>query len=101
MNLNFAISYLPSGSYGGDWLPILLPILLVVWLGSLAIVLGRPDFDSITRLTWVIVLIFVPCFGIVLYWAIAPPVPRRIIDTSNDRAGTPWENNPGHTTKSG
>ncbi len=99
MHLDF--SYLPNGSSSGDWLPFVLPVLLVLWLGSLALALGRSDFDPVTRLTWVIVLIFVPFFGIVLYWAIAPPVPRRTIDTSNDRAGTPWENNPGHTTKNG
>ncbi len=103
--MNFNLSIPPNGSYSGDWLPILLPavfvVWLIVWLLSLALALTRPDFDPITRLTWIVVLVSVPFFGLILYWAIAPQRPRRTIDTSNDLAGTPWENNPGHTTKRG
>ena len=73
----------------------------VIWLFVLATVLSRKDLDSVTRLTWVVVLIFVPFFGVLIY-AFSSPTPRKgkKIDLNNDVAGTPWENNPGFGTKS-
>ncbi len=79
----------------GDWLPIVLPILLVLWLATLWRILHRADFDSITRLTWVIVVIFVPFFGMVMYWcSVAPPRRAPRSSDGSDLSGTPWENNP-------
>jgi hypothetical protein len=75
---NLALSSVGSGS--GDWLPYVLLIWLALWLWNLAVVLVRSDFDAINRLTWVIVLIFVPFFGIFLYWFIAPNAQARIIE---------------------
>lgn len=45
---------------------------LVVWLVSFWSALSRPDFKPVTRLTWVLVLIFVPCVGLLFYWLLAP-----------------------------
>jgi membrane protein implicated in regulation of membrane protease activity len=86
----------------GDALPYVLPVLFLIWIGNLALLLQRSDFDPITKLTWVIVVVFVPVVGVLLYWFIAPPVvrpsPNRKID-ANQLSGTPWENNPGYTNK--
>jgi heme/copper-type cytochrome/quinol oxidase subunit 2 len=72
----------------------------LVWLIVLAAILLRTDFDPITKLTWVIVVIFVPVFGLLFYWFLAPSRPEKEkIDLSNQLSGTPWENNPGHTNK--
>jgi hypothetical protein len=76
----------------GDWLPVFLPIVLVLWLATLWRILHRADFDSITRLTWVVVVIFVPFFGMVMYWCSG--VAGRRSSHGSDLSGTPWENNP-------
>jgi hypothetical protein len=86
----------------GDWLVPVLIVGTVVWLATLVRVLERPDFDPITRLTWVVVVVFVPFFGMVLYWCIGPapaqPEKRRTaLDPVGSLAGTPWEKNPGYT----
>jgi len=73
---------------------------ITAWVITLATVLSRRDFDPVTRLTWVVVVIFVPLFGILLYASMAPgrEVSRRI-DAHNPLAGTPWEDNPSYTSK--
>ena len=55
----------------------LIPLLAVViygicWLFALGAALTRADFDPITRLTWVVVIIFVPVFGMILYLVLTP-----------------------------
>jgi hypothetical protein len=83
------------GGSQGDWLPVVLPIVLVLWLATLWRILHRADFHAVTRLTWVIVVIFVPVFGMVMYWCSHSPVRRteRSSDGS-DLSGTPWERDP-------
>ncbi len=91
--MNFTFAYLADGSRG-DWLPVVFCVWLTTWLVSLGHALKRSDFDPITRLTWVIVLIFVPFFGILLYWfvsPVAPEQPRRRTSPLTDLSGTPWE----------
>ncbi len=88
-----------AGGTSGDWLGPFLLIYGVIWLLTLAFVLGREDYDPVTKLTWVIVLIFVPFFGILLYWAIAPGARTQVVDRSKQVSGTPWENDSGHTGK--
>jgi len=93
------IAQLPHGS-SGDWLPGFMLFYGLVWLVTLAMLLQRGDFDPITKLTWVIVVIFVPFFGIILFWFIAPSShwsPKEKIDPSNQLSGTPWEKDPGYT----
>jgi len=98
---------LPSTSGSGDWIIPLVLIGSVIWLCVLAAVLQRTDFDPITKLTWVIVVISVPVFGIILYLAIAPGNPKnsprefsKKADQPGQVSGTPWENNPGYSAKS-
>jgi hypothetical protein len=53
-------------------MPLILTILwLVISLVVLAGALSRKDIDPVTRLTWVLVIILVPVFGVVLYGGIA------------------------------
>jgi hypothetical protein len=89
-----------SNGSSGDWLPAFLLIYGLTWLLVLTQILRRSDLDPVTKLTWVIVVIFVPFFGMLLYWSIAPGSSRQEIDPSNQLSGTPWENNPGYSTKS-
>jgi hypothetical protein len=47
----------------------------LLWVVVLANALARKDFDPVTRVTWVLVIILVPFFGVLLYWVIAPKQP--------------------------
>jgi hypothetical protein len=97
--INYSLQNAGSGS--GDWLPAVIIVWGIVWLLNLAIVLKRSDYDPITRLTWVLVLILVPFFGILLYWFIAPDARSRVIySADDDTGGTPWKGKPGYTLKS-
>jgi hypothetical protein len=92
----------PSVADGrGDWLVPVLIVVFVLWLLTLARVLSRRELDPMTRLTWVVVVIFVPVFGMVLYWFIGPEseIEKRpgALHQSAPPAGTPWERNPGYT----
>jgi hypothetical protein len=97
-----------SGSSPGDDLLPVLVIYGVLWLLSLARVLLRNDWEPVTKLTWVVVVIFVPVFGILFYWFLAPDSPslfftpreKKGSDSSHQLSGTPWENDSGHLSKS-
>jgi uncharacterized membrane protein YgcG len=80
-----------------EWTIPYLVVYLLVWLFTLGAALVRWDMDVVTKLMWVIVILFVPLFGMVLYVALAPR-PRKI-DPSNSLSGTPWENDPGYTSR--
>jgi hypothetical protein len=91
----------PSTSGGGDWLPFIVPIYLLVWVVVLGVILTRKDLDPVTRLTWVLVVILVPVAGILLYLFLSPArefkCHGQYRDESDSLSGTPWENDPGHT----
>jgi hypothetical protein len=77
---------------------------IVVWLGFLYRILTRPDFDVMTRILWVIVVVFVPIFGVGLYLVAAPDAvgerrgaKRGAVNLASDVSGTPWETDSGHT----
>jgi hypothetical protein len=73
----------------------------VIFLVTLAHAMGRNDIDSIGRLTWVIVLIFVPFFGVLLYTLSGrQPDLRRRGTSGSDVSGTPWADDPGFTNPS-
>ncbi len=76
------------------------PILLwgLVWLYVLYGLLTRSDVDTQTKILWTIVLIFVPFFGVFMYWFAAPGAAPAVRKTppANDVAGTPWARDPGH-----
>ena len=94
------IEFLNPGFDSFPWLPIVLYGL--VWLSVLYRILTRPDFDTLTTILWVVVVIFVPIFGVLLYWAASPtpsiPFSRRIIPGS-DVPGTPWADDPNYTSE--
>jgi heme/copper-type cytochrome/quinol oxidase subunit 2 len=71
-----------------------------IWVLTLGLILSRRDFDAITRLTWVVVVIFVPVFGVFLYAFVAPErwSPKKA-DHRDNLYGTPWEGDSGHTVK--
>jgi ribosomal protein L40E len=62
---------------------------IIVWLVVLADALSRKDLDPVTKLTWILVIILVPVFGVVFYSLIAPAPPWRLQNPSSSRvAGT-------------
>jgi hypothetical protein len=74
----------------------------LIWLAVLARILSRQDYDTLTKILWVIVVIFVPIFGVLLYAFLGPDGPSkpyRIIPGS-DVSGTPWADDPNHTRDS-
>ncbi len=74
---------------------------VAVWLLTLGLALTRQDLHPVTVLTWVLVIILVPFFGIFFYAFLAPS--RQLPEwhgKRTDLSGTPWENNPGFIAKS-
>lgn len=74
----------------------------VVWLGVLYRILSRGDLDTLQKILWVIVVIFVPFFGVGLYGLAGPAVPLSYPDQvipGSDVSGTPWADDPGHRQK--
>jgi len=73
----------------------------ILFLVSLAHALGRNDLDPVSRLTWVVVLIFVPFFGVFLY-GLSSRINRVPHGTPGSEVfGTPWAKNPGFTRHPG
>ena len=77
----------------------------IIWLGVLYRILTRDDFDTLSKILWTMVVIFVPIFGVPLYWFAAPtsesPRRQRKADATvfgSDVSGTPWADNPGFTS---
>jgi hypothetical protein len=99
ININYPWSSVTLAGQG----PVLifLAVYGLLWLFVLGRVLTRADLDPVTRLTWVIVVIFVPVVGIAFYALIAPPgwspADSARSGVANQVTGTPWENDPGHT----
>jgi ribosomal protein L40E len=56
---------------------------IIVWLVVLASALSRKDVEPVTKLTWILVIILVPVFGVVLYWVVAPAPPLALQDPSS------------------
>jgi len=75
----------------------------IIWVAVLARILGRKDLDVHHKLLWTVVVIFVPFFGIGLYWFLAPdsaPSGKKItVIAQSDVSGTPWANNPNYRTE--
>ena len=74
----------------------------IVWLGVLYHVLTRADFDTLQKILCVLVVIFVPFFGVPLYWFAAPSVPVDFsgsVVPGSGVSGTPWSQDPNHTRK--
>ncbi|MGE9295881.1 MAG: PLDc N-terminal domain-containing protein [Puniceicoccales bacterium] len=45
---------------------------LVLWFCAMVSVLGDRELSEITKLTWVIVLLFAPVIGLLLYAVVSP-----------------------------
>jgi len=95
------LNYSGANLFGGQEIPMIVFVVYgLVWLFTLGLCLTRSDLDPVTRLMWVVVVIFVPVFGLLLYYVLSPA--RRPFEPNMDRhksadlAGTPWEKNPGH-----
>ena len=76
----------------------------IVWLLVLHRILTREDFDTLTKILWTMVVIFVPIFGVILYAVAAPATADSISHRKggenlplSDVSGTPWASNPGFT----
>jgi Phospholipase_D-nuclease N-terminal len=85
----------------------------IAWLAILFRILSRPDFKTNEKLLWVIIVIFVPFFGMFLYAFAAPDAvasrtrkrhpqtkPPGAIIPGSDVSGTPWAKNPNYTNES-
>ncbi len=68
----------------------------VILLFTLAQALERADLDPVTRLTWVLVVLLVPLFGIALYLALGNRAPRLDGRPDSEVYGTPWAEDPNH-----
>jgi hypothetical protein len=73
----------------------------IVLLFTLAHPLERADLDPVTRLTWVLVLLLVPLFGIALYFALGNRAPRLDGRADSEVYGTPWASDPTPADSSG
>ncbi len=88
LSLPMNVSY--SSTSASDGFLFLVGLWLLVWLVVLATALSRKDFDPITRLTWVLVIILVPVFGVLLYWVVGPSRPPVSSDQiQNERTDKP------------
>jgi ribosomal protein L40E len=58
---------------------------IIVQLVVLAGALSRKDLDAVTKLTWILVIILVPVFGVFFYWFIAPAPPWKLQNPSSPR----------------
>lgn len=71
-------------------LPLLIAFIaaFVLWMVGLVRVLTRKDFDPITRLTWVVVIVTLNIVGVILYALVNPFCPRlgsaHLEDSEND-----------------
>jgi len=55
------------------WIMVVFILYLILWIWSLAAVLSEKRKDrEIEKLTWVIVLIFLPVLGLILYATLGP-----------------------------
>ena len=48
---------------------------IIIQLVVLAGALSRKDLEPVTKLTWILVIILVPVFGVFFYWFMAPRPP--------------------------
>lgn len=78
----------------------------LVYCVTLAYLLNRKRFDTHERILWFLVVTFAPVIGILLFVFISEDDKISAEDAAkgraplSDTAGTPWQNNPGHTKDS-
>jgi hypothetical protein len=69
--------------FGFTVLGLVMLIYALFWLWNLSRLLQRKDLDPVTKLTWVVVLIFVPVFGLFYY---RDQVPEPALERRSSRA---------------
>ena len=81
-------------------------IYALIYCATLAYLLNRRRFGTHERILWFLVITFAPVIGILLFFLISEDdkLPASHASQSrpplSDTAGTPWQNNPGHTKDS-
>ncbi len=55
---------------GGGGIILIILVWLVSWFVSLFFALANRNHDPVTKLMWVLVIIFVPILGPILYWVL-------------------------------
>ena len=77
-------------------------IYFLIYCAVLAYLLNRRRFGTNERILWFLVITFAPVIGIALFMLISaddqtPGHASKSPAPLSDTAGTPWQNNPGHT----
>lgn len=78
----------------------------LVYCVTLAYLLNRKRFGTQERILWFLVVTFAPVIGILMFVLISEDDKISAGDAAkrraplSDTAGTPWQNNPGHTKDS-
>ncbi len=103
--MNVALPYTGSDSSGFPGPLGWVIIYHLILFGFLYRILTRADLDTMNKILWVIVVVFVPILGMVLYLVTAPAPPPAVRPPRpgypvRDTQGTPWEANPDHTKDS-
>lgn len=81
---------------GFPWWPLIL--WGIVWLAMLYRILTREDLDTLQKILWVLVVVFVPFFGVPLYLVAAPATPVDFsgpVVRGSDISGPPGAKDPG------
>ena len=88
---------------GVPWIIVLLGLIEFAFLYR---IVTRPDFDTLNKILWVIVVIGAPVIGFALYLVASPTTlpqgttPRaQQARHGDDLSGTPWADDPGYTRK--
>jgi hypothetical protein len=94
-----------STASSGWWITAWI-VWLLVYGATLTYLLNRRRFASPERILWFLVITFVPVFGVLLFFLIGEDDQIPGSGTSRkktplaDTAGTPWQDDPGHTKDS-
>jgi len=81
-------------------------IYTLIYCVTLTYLLNRRRFETNERILWFLVITFAPVIGIVLFFLISEEdgIPAKVAPKNrtplSDTAGTPWQNDPGHTKDS-
>lgn len=87
-----------------SWIAVWILYILIYCI-ALAFLLNRRRFGTNERILWFLVITFAPVIGLVLFMLISeddkiPENASKSHAVLSDTAGTPWQNNPGHTKDS-
>jgi hypothetical protein len=81
-------------------------IYVLIYCATLVYLLNRRRFATNERILWFLVITFAPVIGILLFFLVSEDDKTPSLHAPkgrpplSDTAGTPWQNNPGHTKDS-